>query len=285
LGAGYDNAYYNYKATEIGYTPAGFNDVGGNPVASIVPSLGGTLNRIEQRAHVEGLWGFQPDTKAILGYRFTDFDYTEDQDIGGFVQTIGGVPIPGTVFFPVNANTRNNREHTFYVGAMHDFSPQFSGALRAGASYTDYYNDPNSDSTWTPYVNGSLTYKYAPESSVTGGISYDRNATDIVGFGFSGGNGSFTQDAESFVIFAAVNHRLGPNLFANVNGQFQNSTYNGGTFNNQTEQYYLVGLELEYRFNPWFSTHLGYNYDNLQSQIESRGFDRNRVYVGITASY
>jgi predicted porin len=47
----------------------------------------------------------------------------------------------------------------------------------------------------------------------------------------------------------------------------------------------LVGLSLQYRFTPNFSAEVGYNYDNVKSDIADRGFDRNRVYVGVTGSY
>ena len=59
---------------------------------------------------------------------------------------------------------------------------------------------------------------------------------------------------------------------------------NGGQFNNQSERYYLVGLNLAYHFNPHFSAEMGYNYDKLDSDA-GRTFDRNRVYMGVTASY
>jgi hypothetical protein len=49
--------------------------------------------------------------------------------------------------------------------------------------------------------------------------------------------------------------------------------------------FYLVGLNCQYRFNPHFSAELGYSYDLLDSDIPGRGFDRNRVYAGVTATY
>jgi hypothetical protein len=275
VGLGYDNAFYDYANTGATTTPVEIAP--GVFVPGIQPSYAGTLNRIEQRAHVEGLYTVQPETQALVGYQFTDLDYTGDEPISGIVG------VPSTIQM---SDVRNYFEHTFYVGAIHKFSPQFNGSLRAGASYTDYRNDPNMSSTWTPYVLGSLRYSYAPESYLEGGISYDRTATDVVGLQFNGANPvGVTTDAEAFSIYATLRHRLMPNLFANVTGQFQNNWFNGGSFNNDTEQYYLAGLEVEYKFNPWFSSHLGYNYDNLQSQIPFRSFDRNRVYVGITATY
>jgi uncharacterized protein (PEP-CTERM system associated) len=106
------------------------------------------------------------------------------------------------------------------------------------------------------------------------------NATDI----FSAQGGNLTTDAETTTVFGSLNHRILPHLYGNLTGQFQSSTLNGGTFNNDNELYYLVGLNLEYRFNLHLSTHIGYNYDKLDSDV-GRSFDRNRVYVGVTATY
>ena len=126
-----------------------------------------------------------------------------------------------------------------------------------------------------------MKYSYAPESYVQAGFSYDRNATDVVGGGFSNG----TLDAESAVVFVDLTHRITPFLFASLMGQFQNSKYHGGAFDSKDEQYYLAGLDFEYRFTQYFSAHAGYNYDRLESKDLGRTFDRNRVYVGITATY
>ena len=158
-----------------------------------------------------------------------------------------------------------------------------SGSIRAGASYTEYYNDPNADSQTTPYVNASLRYTYAPQSYVEGGFSYDRNPTDVVGVSTAGGT-SFTLDAESAVVYATLNHRITPELFGSVIGQYQNSKYNGGAADGQSEDFFLVGVQLEYRFNQYLAAHAGYDFDRLDSDL-GRSFSRNRVYIGVTASY
>jgi hypothetical protein len=271
IGVGYDNSFYDYKDRGA--------YLSGNTVQ---PSTAGALNRIENRAHIEGTYQALPETKALLGYQFTDFDYTADELIGGTVAGIDGAGNP-IIANPVYSNNRNSREHTFYVGAEQTFSPQFKGAIRAGASYTDYSNDSSVGNTWTPYVNATLKYNYAPQSYVEGGFSYDRNATDVVGAGLAN---TTTMDAESAVVYVAVNHAITPQLFGSLIGQFQNSSYRGGTYDGNDEQYYLLGLNLEYRFNQYFSAHVGYNYDNLRSSSAlNRSYDRNRVYIGVTASY
>jgi len=278
LGFGYDNAFYDYK------------DRGPGLAGTVVqPSTAGALNRIENRAHIEGTWQAMPETKALIGYQFTDVNYNANELIGGtLVDPATGLPVIDangnfTVFNPVFSKNRNSREHTGYVGGEHNFSPEFKGALRVGASYTEYPNDKSVSSSWTPYVNGTLRYNYAPLSYVEGGVSYDRNATDVVGAGLPN---TTTLDSESAVVYLSVNHAITPQLFASLLGQFQNSSYHGGTFDGNDEQFYLLGLNLEYRFNQYFSAHVGYNYDRLESSSAlNRTFDRNRVYIGVTATY
>jgi long-subunit fatty acid transport protein len=51
------------------------------------------------------------------------------------------------------------------------------------------------------------------------------------------------------------------------------------------DQLYVIGLNVEYQFNPHLSAMVGYNYDLLNSDVDFRDFDRNRVYLGVTARY
>jgi len=255
----------------------------------VQPSLAGALNRIENRAHIELNYLVLPETKALIGYQFTDINYNADELISGtfFDPATGAIILDpngnATLFNPSYSKARNSRQHTGYVGAEHSFSPQLKGSIRAGASYTEYPNDNTVDASWTPYVNASLRYHYTELSYIEGGFSYDRNATDVVG---GGSPSALTLDAESAVIYASVNHAITPHLVASLIGQFQNSHYNGGTFDSNDEQYYLLGLNLAYRFNQYFSTEVGYNYDRLESSSAiNRTFDRNRIYIGVTATY
>jgi hypothetical protein len=261
LGVGYDNAFYDYDDEGYDFT-------------SGYPSISGLLDRMEHRVHLEGLYSLTPETKLLLGYRYMQINYSGDEVIGAYFDPNG---FPAAVY----SDSRDSREHTLYVGAQHSFSPALSGAARVGVSYTDYFNDDNADETYTPYVDASLKYTYAPDSFVQGGVSYDRNATDVIGVY---NDGEFTLDAQSAVFFLNLTHRLDARLFASIIGQFQNSAFNGGYYDEDAEQYYMIGLNLEYKFNQYFAAHIGYNYDRLESDL-GRTFDRNRVYIGVTASY
>jgi len=262
---GYANSYYNYAADGPTY---GF-------LGAVNPSIGGLLDRLEHVGHFDTRWQLQPDTVGVLGYQYRQVNY------------IGDEPIAGTTGDYVFSDDRDSRTHYGYVGVDHSFRPDFTGALRVGAQFTDYFNDSDSDNDVAPYVLASLKYNYMPESFLEVGYTYDINATDIIGYEAS--NGDFTKDQQSSIIFVALTHRITPKLFGSVNGQYQNSEFNGGIYDNESEKFYTAGVNLEYRFNRHFSAHVGYSYDLLDSEIDSdetpRDFDRNRVYLGVTAKY
>jgi hypothetical protein len=250
---GYDNSFFKY------------DDEGGDET---FPSHAGLLDRVEHYFHIDARWRILPDTVGLIGYRFGLIDYTADENIG---------------FDPINdviyqSDSRNSRSHYVYAGVEHVFRPNLSGSARVGGRYTDYYN--TDESGISPYASASLSYVYAPDSSISVGLTHDMNATDL----FSAQAGDVTTDAESTTVFGTLTHRIFSRLYGNVMAQFQNSSLNGGQFDNADEQYYLVGLNLEYRFNTHLSTHVGYNFDKLESDA-GRSFDRNRVYVGVTAAY
>jgi hypothetical protein len=266
LEVGYDNAWYDYDG-RIHY-PA--NVVNG----SIFPSPSGALDRIEQTPHVSALWHVEPDTTASLSYQFEDVDYTATGNNG----VIGG-PFPITADNP-RSSDRNVRSHTIYLGLDHEFRPDFYGSVQAGASYYDYYN--LHDTSFGPYARLSLTYVYATESSLQAGFQEGRTATDVVG-GTS--KSDIVHDVEASVVYGSIRQRIVPNLFANLTGSYQHSAFNGGGFDNKSENFFEFGANLEYVFNANFSAHLGYDFDRLDSQIGQRSYTRNKVYIGATASY
>ena len=81
----------------------------------------------------------------------------------------------------------------------------------------------------------------------------------------------------------ALNHRIVPKLYGSILAQYQNSMYVGGVYDGKSDNFFLVGLNLRYQFNPNFSAGVGYNYDNLTG-VQPH-YDRNRVYIGVTGSY
>ena len=258
---GYANAYWNYD-DELG--AAGFVDRASNS---------GLLDRLEHRAHIDSRWHFRPETVGILGYLYTGTDYTGDEVISFDSDT-------GTF---VESDDRDNRSHAVYAGLEHSFTPTLFGALRAGAQYADYYGAPDSDDDLTPYVLANLRYAYAEESSVQLGVQHALSASDLVGATTT----DFVHDTATTSVYGSIIHRIMPKLYGTLIGTYQHSTYNGGGpgVDDESTDFFQVGVDLAYRFTPHFSTHAGYNYDNLDSDLPGYEFSRNRVYIGLTAQY
>ncbi|HZL80031.1 MAG TPA: outer membrane beta-barrel protein [Candidatus Limnocylindrales bacterium] len=254
----YGNNFYDYQNS------------GGN---AIVPSYAGLLNRIEQNVSLDFQWTIEPETIAFIGYNFSLVNYTGDEPIAVYNQR-------SLVYM---SDSRDSMEHTAYVGVNHQFTANVSGMMRGGVTYTDSYNDPLQETTSvSPYADMSVSYTYMPGSYLQVGLTHEINATDVVQLG---DNGSLTQNQESTVIYADVNHRFTPKLLGTVIGRFSSSTFNGGAYNNSSDEAYSLGINLNYQINRHFSTDLGYNYDDLVSGIAGRSYDRNRVYIGLTANY
>jgi len=269
LGAevGYENTYYSYADNHYSK-----NTTVVPPVVSA--SHAGLLDELDNLVHLDLRYQLQPQTIGVVGYQFRLTDY------------IGNQPI---AYDPVRrqdivSNERNALMNYLYVGLEHNFRPDLTGAFRVGGYYTDYYNNPNDQNAVSPYAQLSLRYTYLPESSLEFGFNYDYSAASSVNV--NANTGSFTLNTQSATVYAALNHRIRPKLYGNIIAQYQNSMYYGGLYDGKGENYYLVGLNLQYRFTPNFSTEVGYNYDLVTSDVtEYQGYDRNRIYIGVRGSY
>ena len=249
---GYGNTYYNYADS--------------GPLSNSA-----LLDRLEHAVHLDSRWTIQPETVGILGYMYSQVDYTGNQIIGYVLPAIT----------PVYSDSRNARGNTIYAGAEHSFTPDISGSLKAGVQIFDYYNDPSSSTKTSPYVQGSLRYVYRATSHVEGGVALMRSPTDA----FNSTGTSYVLDAESLVLYGAWVHEILPRLYSNVNGSFQQSRFNGGSLDGENDMFYRLGLSLAYEINKYTSASVGYNWDQSDSNDISRTYNRNRVFIGLTAAY
>lgn len=250
LGIGYVNTWYNYDQDGVG-------------------GRGALLDRMEHLLHLDLRMQITPPLVGLLGYQFGYNDYRGKE--AAFFDFFGS---------PVTSNIRDSYSHYFYAGVDHTFTTQLSGSARVGAQYTDYKN--TSETEWSPYVDVNFTYTYLPGSYVQLGAKHMRNATDIIS---QDSNGSPTLDQESSALYGSVTHQITRDFTATLLGQYQMSTFNGGQFNDDEDNLWLIGLNFDYRINMHWAIEMGYNFDTLESDIPNRSFARNRVYVGVRASY
>ena len=92
-------------------------------------------------------------------------------------------------------------------------------------------------------------------------------------------------DAETTAAYLSVNQKITGGFTGGLLGQFQHSAFNGGTVNGQSEDFFILGLNFAYRFNPYLSAETGYNWNKLVSDVSGRDYTRNMVYVGVRATY
>jgi hypothetical protein len=246
-----------------------------NNLASNGASLSALLNRVDQSIGTDFQWHVAPETTALIGYKFEWVNYTGDQPIA--LNTSPGAKNP--YYY---SSSRDTDSHYVYVGGIHNFLPNLVASANVGVQYIDYRNDPGTSPTLAPYAVLSTTYTYAPGCYAQLGYNHQQNATDVVA---PGNSGKITQSQESDVVFVTVNHQLTPKLAGSAIFNFENSVYNGGASANESDQDYNIGLNLTYAFTMHFSGMLGYNFDDLQSEVAGRAYSRNRVYMGVTAAY
>lgn len=234
------------------------------------------LDRIEHLIRVDGRYQFSPKLVGVLGYSFGFTTFTDDELI-----TTDNPKTP-QVEKPLKSDARDSRSHYVYAGVDYDITAKLQTSIRLGGQFTEY---PDLDeSSANPYADVSLGYRINPGTSIKAGVRHARNATDVASVD---GQGRPTMDAETTAVYAEFSHQITRQLLLSLNGQFQRSEFNFGENDGQREYLWLAGVNLEYTFNRHWSAEIGYNYDELVSRVEpaDRGYDRNRVYVGVTARY
>ena len=259
---GYQNTFYNYQQS------------GGT---TNNPSLAGMLNRIEQTANIDFQWHATPTTVAFVGYQYGQVNYIGNEPIAPATAP------PAPLVPERTSRNRDNFSHYGYIGAQHAFLENLSGSARVGVQYSDNYADWLPSTSISPYVDLSLIYTYAAGSYAQIGATQSRSATDQISLDTK--NGTIAQDQESSVLYGSINYQFTPKLTGSAVAHFQYATYNQGSFNNQSDQYYSLGLNLNYAFNRYFSADLGYNFDYYTSAIPMQSYTRDRYYLGVTASY
>src|SRR5208282_3823931 len=232
----YQNSFFDYQNS--GATTA--------TLATQGASYAGLLNRIDQTVSLDLQWHVAPETVAFFGGSFEWVNYTGDEPIAID-------PITSAVYY---SSSRNSRSYYGYVGVQRSMLANLSFTAKGGVQYTDNYNDPSGATSLNPYADLSLIYTYLPGCYAELGFTQMQTATDQVSPDPS--NGSIAMSTESSTVYASINHKLTPKLLGTVIGQWQHSVYNQGSYNNQADDYYSLGVNLSYSFNQHFSVDAGY---------------------------
>lgn len=234
------------------------------------PGFDQALDRLE---HVFGLnlrYQVRPQTFAVLGYQYGIYDYTSK------------------IVTAFNPQSKDQSSHFVYGGVDHNFTSKLLGSARVGIQMAEWDKLGaalnQSRSRTTPYADASLSYAYASGSSIRVGVKHQRNATDL----FDELNSPIL-DTETTAAFLTISHAVTQKLNVSATGLFQNSSFEapGTTIAGQDEQYWNIGVTVSYKFTRWLSGEASYYFDNLDSSLfaGTRGYDRNRVFLGVRFTY
>ena len=274
---GYSNTFYDYEQDWANTQSPG------------IATYAALLNRMEQYAHIDTRWQISDTSVGVLGYQFGVVTYNSTESIANSPAFPPVAPYPFGGPNYVAPDTRNNYSDTVYLGLDHTFRSDLSFSGRAGVEFVNFYQSPggNPQSSPCPYVDLSLNYTYMDGGVVVVGFHNAYNQTDL-GATITGTGVSITENEESSTAYVNITQTLkpiSPKLVGTLTFQYQHSSVNGGPFDSQTDDFYLLGLNLTYQLTHFLSTEAGYNYDLLCSDIPGRAYNRNRVYIGVTASY
>ena len=239
------------------------------------------LDRMEHLIRADLQHQFNPKLVGIVGYSFGFTSFEGNDLIFG-----GQADDPATTVDeslpPLKSDSRDSRSHYGYIGADYDITAKLRTSARVGAQFSEY---PDQDeSSANPYADISLSYRIRSSTSLEAGVRHARNATDVAAVD---NQGRPTLDAETTVLYVQLNHQITRQLSGSLIGQYQYSVFNDGINDEESEYLWLFGANLSYSFNRHWSAEVGYNYDQLVSDVRSggRSYDRNRVYIGVTARY
>jgi hypothetical protein len=238
-----------------------------------------------------------PHWSTVIGYRNGYYNYDADQ-FGAFLDRMEHLPsiglryqldpktvLSGNYQYGISdykeADFRDSTSHYFFAGVDHSFTARLVGAVRVGAQFIDWTNaEPGQRSDGVnPYADANLTYSYSDGSTVQLGVRHGRNATDLQG----------VLDQQFTMVYGSINHQITARLRGSFIGQFQNAEFVGVTENQgndgDAENYLSLGVTLNFKINAYLSAEAAYYFDRLSSDVVFREYDRNRVFVGVRATY
>ena len=259
---GYANRYVNYDQNpEDVMSPT--NPLGGG-------SLSAMLDRVENYVLANLEYKLNPQAMVLGGFQYGQINYLGD----GYIQANN--PDPAT---NPTSDSRNSRNYYMYVGGTYAFNPDLSVSLKAGAQYTDLYNSPSGytgwNSGWAPYVDLSGVWRFTTKGTLQVGYSQSFSQTFVQ-----------AANATTMVPYVTLSYALTEKLTLSGLGKVSISEFNGGMYDGQSYQLWMLGVNAAYALNKHLSLNLGYNYDDLNSDSTAvTPYDRSRVYFGVTARY
>lgn len=271
----YGNTLYDYEQ-EAG-DPALYDQLG----RIAYPSRSALLDRQENSFGLNARYQLVPSTVGVIGYRFTTIGYSSNEPLNPLTPD----------FAKIYSKYRDSDKHDIFGGVDHTFNSQLSTSLRLGAEIVKYTSASNSaPDNSAPYVDGRISYAYRAKDAIVVGVRHGYSQTDAGIYGeFVLGvptSETLVLNAETTSLYGQMSYHVTPSITTTINGQYQHSEFQVNNISGLADDFFLLGLAAAYEINRSISLEAGYNYDVLESSFQTgRGYDRNRVFLGVRAQY
>jgi hypothetical protein len=207
--------------------------------------IGDFEDRVSHLISQQFSWAWTHTTKIVGEYRFR---YTQYQ-----------------------RSSSDYMSHYVLAGIDKAWSERTNGSFRAGA---EFYSNDRTDKT-APYAEGSLNYA----------VSKKTTASVYASVGFDGSELGNSDARYTYRIGANATHRLTERLSLNADANYAYSTLSSTGVPDYNEHELSASAGIGYRFWDNVSLNANYSYSVLSSDDVQRDYNRNRVSLGLNATF
>lgn len=193
-----------------------------------------------------GYYRLGPKTRALLEYRYDDYDYI------------------------LSSSTLDSDKNTVLVGLTWSATRQTVGTIKFGHEDRDFDDDSKKDqdgSTW----EADLTWQASPRSSFS--LATMKGTEE----------GSITEDfIDTTKIRLGLVHQFTPKITLDTYYGFKDEEYED--LLGREDEINEAGVTLRYNANRWMSVGVGYSYKDRDSNLAIRDYDRNIYMLNVNLS-
>lgn len=172
---------------------------------------------------------------------------------------------------------RDSTTHFLLAGVDHTFNPRFNISVRAGAQFRDI---DNFGARTSPYAEATLRYAVDKRTSIAWSNRYGLEEPDFLN----------ASSRTTYRTGLSVSYAVAPRITATGAFFYQHDENDGvvaPTFiiPGFSEDSLDIGLGLRYDINRVFAVLAGYSHSEIISEVSFREYYRNRVYLGLSATF
>jgi polysaccharide biosynthesis protein VpsM len=197
---------------------------------------------------------FKPKTAAFVEYQYIDISYDKDQ-------------------------TLNSREHHFLAGVQWDITAKSKGEVKAGYGTKDFTAFSGGGNNGAVIFEAQIKHQFTPRTSLTLTGYRKTDETNI-----STSSYTITNQAG-----AEYQQLLTSKITGLANLLYVNERYKGiltaeGNGSEIKDNIYQAAVGIQYEFQKWLRSSLGYVYTKRDSGFPDYNFSSNTFYFRITGS-